>query len=147
MRGSADTSGIPDIKSRRAFLRFEIVCQGRPLEMKLKSTPDFSHSEIRAVPGPFLVVWFGHLFSQVFLSSSSVAAFRSSNCDSRNGVCFTTSRQVSEIIAPEAHHSHAGVLSIHPDGCSEGDWCMKDTDYPIRHLLRNLARYANTAKT
>ena len=41
MRGSADMAGMPDVRSRRAFFRFEIVCQDQPLEMKLESTPDF----------------------------------------------------------------------------------------------------------
>ena len=33
MRGSADTAGMPDVKSRRAFFRFEFACQDQPLEM------------------------------------------------------------------------------------------------------------------
>ena len=133
MRGSADTAGMPDVRSRRAFFRFEIVCQDQPLEMKLESTPDFSHSEMRAPRGPFFGMRFGHIFSLAFLSSSSVAAFRGPNSDSRNGVCFATSRHAREIIAPEAPHSHAAFLNIRRDSSSEGERCMKDTDHPIRH--------------
>ena len=132
MRGSADTAGMPDVRSRRAFFRFEIVRQDQPLEMKLESTPDFSHSEMRAARGPFFGMTFGHIFSLAFLSSSSVAAFRGPNSDSRNGVCFATSRQAREIIAPEAPHSHAAFLNIRPNSSSEGERCMKDTDHPIR---------------
>ena len=102
MRGSADTAGMPDVRSRRAFFCFEIACQDQPLEMKLESTPDFSHSEMRAARGPFFGMRFGRIFSLAFLSSSSVAAFRGPNSDSRNGVCFATSRHAREIIAPEA---------------------------------------------
>ena len=131
MRGSADTAGMPDVRSRRAFFRFEIVRQDQPLEMKLESTPDFSHSEMRAARGPFFGMRFGRIFSLAFLSSSSVAAFRGPNSDSRNGVCFATSRQAREIIAPEAPHSHAAFLrSSAADSSSEGERCMKDTDHP-----------------
>ena len=42
MRGSADTAGMPDVRSCRAFFRFEIVRQNQPLEMELESTPNFS---------------------------------------------------------------------------------------------------------
>ena len=134
MRGSADTAGMLDVRSRRAFFRFEIVCQDQPLEMKLESTPDFSHSEMRAARGPFFGMRFGRIFSLAFLSSSSVAAFRGPNSDSRNGVCFATSRQASKIIAPEALHSHAVFLSIRPNSSSEGERCMKDTVHPIVHF-------------
>ena len=133
MRGSADTAGMPDVRSRRAFFRCEIVRQNQPLEMKLESTPDFSHSEMRAARGPFFGMRFGRIFSLAFLSSSSVAAFRGPNSDGRNGVCFATSRQAREIIAPEASHSHAAFLNIRPDSSSEGERCMKDTVHPIRH--------------
>ena len=134
MRGSADTAGMPDVRSRRAFFRCEIVCQDQPLEMKLESTPDFSHSEMRAARGPFFGMRFGRIFSLAFLSSSSVAAFRGPNSDSRNGVCFATSRQAREIIAPEAPHSHAAFLNIRPNSSSEGERCMKDTVHPIGHF-------------
>lgn len=112
MRGSADVAGMRDVGSRRIFFRFETVCQDQPLEMELKSTPAFSHSEMRAAHVPFLGMTFGHIFSLPFLSTSSVAAFRGSNSDGRNGVCFATSRHAWEIIAPEALHSRAVFLSI-----------------------------------
>ncbi len=115
----------------------EIVCQDQPLEMKLESTPDFSHSETRAARGPFFGMRFGRIFSLALLSSSSVAAFRGPNSDSRNGVCFAASRQAREIIAPEALHSHAVFLNIRPDSSSEGERCMKDTDHPIVHSSRS----------
>ena len=150
MRGSADMAGMPDVRSRRAFFGCEIVRQDQPLEMELESTPDFSLSEMRAVCGPLFGMTFGHIFSLPFLSSSSVAAFRGPDSDSRNGVCFAASRQAHEIIAPEAPHSHAAFLSIRPDAfwinewrpsfanaSSEGERCMKDTDHPLRHPLRH----------
>jgi hypothetical protein len=137
MRGLADTAGLPDVRRRRAFFRFEIVCQDQPLEMKLESTPDFSHSEMRAPRGQFFGMRFGCICSLAFLSSSSVAAFRGSNSDSRDGVCFATSRQASQVIAPEAPQSHAVFLSIRPNSSSDGERCMKDTDHPIRHPLRH----------
>ena len=31
MRGLAETAGMPDVRRRRAFFRFEIVCQDQPL--------------------------------------------------------------------------------------------------------------------
>ncbi len=134
MRGSADTAGMPDVKSRRAFFRFEIVCQDQPLEMKVESTPNFSHSEMRTARCPLFGMRFGRIFSLAFLSSSSVATFRGPNSDSRNGVCFATSWEASEIIAPEASHSHAAFLSIRRDSPSEGERRMKDTDHPVVHL-------------
>ena len=138
MRGSADIAGMPDVKSRRAFFRFEIVCQDQPLEMKLESTPDFSHSEIRAARGPFFGMRVGRIFSLAFLSSSSVAAFRDPNSDSRNGVCFAASRHAREIIAPEVPHSHAVFLSISPDSSSQGERYLKDTVHPIVHFSVHL---------
>ena len=66
MRGLADAAGMPDVKSRRAFFRFEIVRQDRPLETKLESTPDFSHSEMRAARGPFFGMRFGRIVSLAF---------------------------------------------------------------------------------
>ncbi len=137
MRGLADTAGMHDVRSSRAFFRIEIVCPDQPLEMKLESTPDFSHSEMRAARGTLFGMRFGRICSLAFLSSSPVAAFRSSNSDSRHGVCFGASRQASEIIAPEAPHSRAVFLSICPNPSSEGERCMKDTDHPIRHPLRH----------
>jgi hypothetical protein len=137
MRGLGDTAGLPDVRSRRAFFRFEIVCQDQPLEMKLDSTLDFSHSEMRAPHGPFFGMRFGHIFSLAFLSSSSVAAFRGPNSDRRNEVYFAASQQARGIIAPEALHSHAALLNIRRDSPSEGDRCMKDTHHPIRHLPRH----------
>jgi hypothetical protein len=137
MRGSADTARIPDVRSCRAFFRFEIACQDQPLKVKLGSAPDFSHSEMRAIRGPCYGVKFGRIVSLAFLSPSSVARFRGLNSDSGNGVCFAVSRQASEIIAPEAHHSHEVFLGIRPNSSSEGEQCMKDTDHPIRHPLRH----------
>jgi hypothetical protein len=137
MCGLADTAGTPDVRSCRIFFRFEIVRQDRPLEMKPESTPGFYHSEMRAVHGPFSGMRCGRIFSLAFLSSSSVAAFRGHNSHSRNGVCFATSRQAREIIAPEVPHSHAVFINIRSDASSEGERCMKDTDHPIRHPLRH----------
>ena len=137
MRGSAAIDGMLDLRSRRVFFRCEIVCQDQPRETKLESTPDSPHSEMGAARGPFFGIRFGRIVSLAFLRSSSVAAFRGPNSDSRNEVCFATSRQASEIIAPEGPHSYAAFLSIHPDSSSEGDGCMRDTDHPIRHPLRH----------
>ncbi len=133
MRGSADTAGMPDVRSRRAFFRFEIVRQDKPPEMEFESTPNFSWSEMRAGRGPLLSMSFGRIFSLAFLSSSSVAAFYGLNSDSRNGTFFATSQEASEIIGPEAPYSRAAFLDICRDSPSEGDGCMKDTDHPIRH--------------
>src|SRR5690348_11237551 len=107
MRGSADTAGVPDVGSRGVFFRCEFVCQDQPLEMKLESTADFSYSEMRAAHGPFFGTRFVFICSLAFLRSSSVVAFRGSNSDSRNGVCFATSWHEREIIVPEAHDSHS----------------------------------------
>ena len=76
MRGSADMGGMRDFGSRRSFFRLEIVCQDQPLEMKLESTSDFFHSEMRAARGPFSGMRSGCIVSLAFLSPSSVAAFR-----------------------------------------------------------------------
>ena len=138
MRGSADTAAMPDVRSRRAFFRFEIARQHQPMEMKLESTPDFSHSEMRAPRGPSFGMRFGHIFSLAFLGSSSVAEFRGPNSGSRNGVYFATSQHAPEIVAPEASHSRASFLNIRLDSSYEGEQCMKDTDHPFRHLLRHL---------
>ena len=102
MRESANTAGMLDVRSRRAFFRSDIVRRNQPLEMKLAIAPDFSRSEMRAAHGPLFRRRFGRTFSLAFLSSSSVAAFRGLNSDGRNGVCFVTSRQASKVIAPEA---------------------------------------------
>jgi hypothetical protein len=93
MGGSTDMAGIFDVRSRWAFFDREIVYQDRPLEMKLESTPDFSHSEMCAVRGQFFCMRFGRIASLAFLNSSSVVAFRGPNSDNRNGVCFSASRQ------------------------------------------------------
>jgi excisionase family DNA binding protein len=137
MHGSADMAGMSDGRSRRTFFCLEIACQDQPLEMKLESTPDVSHLEMRAVRGPFLSVRFGRIFSLAFLSSYSVAAFHALNSDSGNGMFFATWQEASEIIAPEASHSHATFRNICRDSPSEGDRCMKDTHHPIRHLPRH----------
>ena len=138
MRGSAYTAGMPDIKSRRAFFRFEIVCPDQPLEMKLEFAPDFSHSEMHAARGPFFGMTFRHILALLFLSNSSVAPFRGPNSDSRNGVCFAASRHAGAIIAPEIPHSHAVFLSVRPDASSDGERCMKDTNHPVVHLSVHL---------
>ena len=136
MRGSADTTGMRDVGRRRIFFRFEIACQDQPLEMKLESTPSFLIQKCVQ-----LAAIFRHdiraLFSLAFLNSSSVAAFRGPNSDRRNGACFATSWHAREIIAPEAPHSHAAFPNIRRDSSSDGERCMKDTDHPIRHLLRH----------
>jgi hypothetical protein len=137
MRGSADIAGMPDVKSRRAFFRFEIGRHHQPMEMKLESTPDFSHSEMRESRGPSFGIRFRHIFYLAFLSSSSVAEFRGPNSGSRNGAYFATSQHAREIVAPEAPHSHATFLNTSRDSPSEGERCMKDTDHPIRHPLRH----------
>jgi hypothetical protein len=134
MRGSADMAGMPDVKNRRAFFPFEIVRRDQPLELKLESTPDFSHSEMRAARGPLFGMRFGRIFSLSFLSSSSVVAFRGPNSDSGNGVCFAASRPVREIIEPEALHSHPDFPNTRRDASSEGERCMKHTVHPIVHF-------------
>ena len=137
MRELANTAGMSNVKSRRAFFRFDIVRENRPLEMKLETTPDFSHSEMRSARGPFFRRRLGRIVSLAILSSSSVAAFRGPNSDSRNGMCFAASRQASKIIASEGLYSYAVFLSVRPNSSSEGERCMKDTDHPIRHPLRH----------
>jgi hypothetical protein len=137
MLGSVDTAGMPDVKSHVAFFCFEFACQDHPLGIWLESTPDFSHSEMRAARGPFVGMRFGRILFLGSLTSSSVAAFHGPNSGSRNGVCFATSQHAREIIAPKTPHSHAAFLNIRPDSSSEGERCMKDTDHPIRHLLRH----------
>jgi hypothetical protein len=126
MGGSADTAGMPDTKSRRAFFRFEIVCRDQPLEMKLESTPYLSHSETCAASDHFFGMRFVCIFSLAFLSSSSVAAFRGPNSDGTIDVYFAASRQARQIIAPEALHSHAVFLRVRPNSSSQGERRMKD---------------------
>ena len=63
MGGSADTAGMPDVRSYRAFFSCESVCQDQPLEMKLESIPDFSYSEMCAVRGPFVGTTSGCIIS------------------------------------------------------------------------------------
>jgi hypothetical protein len=133
MRGSKDTVGMPDVRSHWAFFRFEIVCQDQPLELELESTPNFPHSEMHVVRGPFGGITYERICSLPFLCTSCVAPFRGSNSDSRNGVRFAASRQAREIIAPEALHSRAVFLSVRPNSSSEGERCMKDTDHPVVH--------------
>jgi hypothetical protein len=137
MCGSAGTADMPDVKSPRAFFRFEILHQDQQLEMGLESRPDFSHSEMCAPRSPFSGMRLGRIFPLPFLWTSSVAAFRGPNVGKSNGACFATSRQANEIIAPEAPHSHAVLLLISPNPSSEGEGCMKDTNHPIRHPLRH----------
>jgi len=134
MRGSADTARLLDVNSCRAFFRFEIVPDDRPLKLKLESTSDLSHSEMRGARGPLFRSRFGHVFSLPFLGSSFVATFRDSNFDSRNGVCFATSRHTRKIIAPEALPSRAIFLSARPNSFPEGERCMKDTVHPAVHF-------------
>jgi hypothetical protein len=59
MRGSADTGRTPDVRRCGAFFRSEILHQDQQPEMRLKSPPDLSHSEMRAVRAPFSDVMFG----------------------------------------------------------------------------------------
>jgi hypothetical protein len=134
MRGSADVAGLPEVRGGRAFFRFESVCPDQPPELKLESISDFSHPEMRAARGPFLVMRFRHIFSLAFLTSSSVAPFRSPNSDSRSAACFATSRPAREIIAPGALHSHATFLIIRRHFPSEGERCMKHIVHPVVHI-------------
>jgi hypothetical protein len=43
MLGSANAAGMPDVGSSRAFFGREIARHNQALEIRLKSTPDFSH--------------------------------------------------------------------------------------------------------
>ena len=88
MRGSADTARMPDVKSRRAFFRFEIGRQHQPMEMKLECAPDFSHSEMRAARSPFFGMRFGRIFSLTFLSCSPVAVFSGFDSNGRKWSAF-----------------------------------------------------------
>jgi hypothetical protein len=148
MGDSADTAGMPDVQSRRAFFRFEIVYQDRPPEMKFESAPNFSHAEMRAARGPIFGMTFGHIVSLRILSPSSVAALRGLNSDTRNGVRFATSQHAREIMALGPPHSRAVFLCIRPNASSKGDGYMKDTDHPIRHpriFGRDLGRRSCTS--
>ena len=83
MRDSADTAGMPDVRSRRSFFGGEIVCQDHPLEMKVEFALNFSRSEMHVVRAHFTP-----LRSGVFFSAISrlffCGAFRDPNSDSRN---------------------------------------------------------------
>jgi len=142
---------MPNVRSCRAFFYHAILRQNQWLEIELQFAPNFYVSETRPICISIFGMRFGYILSLAFLNSSSVAAFRGPNSDSRDGVCFATSRQASEIIAPEAPQSHAVFLSIRQDACwinewrrsyanasSEGERCMKDTDHPIRALCVTL---------
>ncbi len=133
----ADTAGMHDVRSSRAFFRIEIVCPDQPLEMKLESTPDGSHVEMRGVRGPLSSMRFRRIFSRAFLTSSPVAAFHALNSDSRKGMFFATSWHAREIIAPGAS-PFLSSFSKYPPGLSfRGERCVKDTDHHIRHPLRH----------
>jgi hypothetical protein len=134
---SADVAGMPDVGSRRAFFDRDIVCQTQPLEMELQFAPNFYFSETQPVCTSIFGIWLGSIFPLAFLTSSSVAAFLGPNSDGRNGMYFATSRQASEVVAPEAPHSQEVFPSVCPNSSSEGERCMKDTDHPIRHPLRH----------
>ena len=107
MRRSADMAGMPDVGSHRAFFRCEIVCQDRPLEMKLLFTPKFSLSEMRAFHGPFLWMALGRGFSSPPLCSSSAGAFCGPNSDNRNEVCLAVSRQAYPTKYPQGISQNA----------------------------------------
>src|ERR1700732_4660168 len=100
--------------------------------MKLEFTPDLSHSEMRAVRRTFCGTTFEHIFSLPFLNTS-VAAFRGFNPTEEMECVLRPRGIVREIIAQEASHSHAAFINIRSDASSEGERCMKDTHYPIRH--------------
>jgi len=138
MRGLADRAGTLEVRSRRPFLDLEIARRNLTLEMELEFTPTPSSSEIGAVHGRFCGMTFGRIFSLSFRGTSSVAAFRSPNSDERNKVYFAASRQVREIITPEALYSNADFLNIRRDTSSEGERCMKDTNHPAVHLSVHL---------
>ena len=141
MRASADTAGMLDVRSCRALFRFEIARQDQPLKVKLGSTPDFSHSEMRVVISPFFGVALWRILSSPFLSTSRVAAFHGLNSDGRNGACFATSRNAREIIEPEALHSHPAFLNTRRDASSEGERCMKHVVHPIVHFSVHLTLF------
>ncbi len=138
MRRLADMAGMPDVRSRRAFFDRDIVCQTQPLEMELQFAPNFYFAETRPVCTSIFRIRFGSIFSLAFLSSSSVAAFRDPNSDSRNEARFATSRQASEITALEVPHPHAAFRSIRPNASSERERCMKHIVHPIVHFSVHL---------
>src|SRR5579864_2870056 len=102
MHSSVDMAGRPDFGSRRAFVDRDIVRQIQPLEMELQFAPNFYPFEMRPVCTSIFRIRFGSLFSLAFLSSSSVAAFRGPNSNSRNTARFVASLHAREIVAPEA---------------------------------------------
>ena len=120
MLGSADTAGMPDVKSRLAFFCFEFACQDQPLGIWLESTPDFSHPEMRAARGPFFGMRFGRILSLAFLSSSPVAALRGLNSDRAEMKCVLRPRGMHAKSSHQKHpHSYAAFLSIRRDSPSE----------------------------
>ena len=140
MRGSADMAGMPDVRSRRAFFGREIVCQDQPLEMKLEFTPNFSHSEMRAVRGPFFGMSVrAHFFSAVsqlfFCGRVSWPQFRQQKwsvfCDLAAGKRNHRARSTPFSCSFSKHPPADNALF------SEGERCMKDTDHPIRHPSRH----------
>jgi hypothetical protein len=138
MRVSKDTVEVPDVRGRRSFFRLEIVRQDQPLEMKLESTRDFLHSEMRAARGPFSGMRSGCIVSLAFLSPFLRGRVSWPNSDSRNGLCFATSWYAREIIAPDVPHFRSAFLHIRPDSSSEGEQCMKDTVHPNVHFSVHL---------
>jgi hypothetical protein len=135
MLGLADVAGIPDVGSRQAFFDRDSVCQTQPLEMELQFAPNFYFSESQPVCTSIFRIWLGSIFSLAFFTSSSVAAFRGPNSDTRNGACFAVSRQASKIIGLEDPHPYSAYLSVRPNSSFEGERCMKDTVHPIVHSL------------
>lgn len=137
MGGPADVTGLPDARSRIGFFDCEIVCKDQPLETRLQFALNFYLSDTRPVCTSIFGMRIGRISTLGILTSSSVVAFRDLNSDLRNEARFATSRQASEVIAPEAPHSHEDFLSVCPNSSSEGERRMKDTDHPIRHPLRH----------
>jgi hypothetical protein len=146
MCGSAD---MADVRVPHVFFGCEIMRGKQTLERELKFAPNLPLSDMRTVCSQLLGMTFARSISLQFLGSSFVAAFLGLDSNARNGVCFSGSRQTHDIIAPEAPHYHAALLSI-PDAfwinkwrplfanaSSEGERCMKDTDHPLRHPLRH----------
>ena len=94
MLGSADVAGMPDVGSRRAFFDRDIVCQTQPLEMGLQFAPNFYLSETQPVCTSIFRIWLGSIFPLAFLTSSSVAAFRGPNSDSRAPLAALSARAI-----------------------------------------------------
>lgn len=86
MRGSTDTAGTPDVRSRWAFIDRDIVRHNQLLEMNLQLPPKFRLSQTRPVCTSMFGIRFGSIYSLPILSTSPAAAFRGLNSDSRNGV-------------------------------------------------------------